>query len=111
MVLKRRGQNPGVDLACSGLPTTTVRMPKHPVAAALIRQSGVPIVAPSANLFKSVSPTTAQHVYDGLGEAVDMILDGGSCAVGVESTILDVTGKIRFCSGPAAPRWKRLRTF
>ena len=74
MVLKRRGQNPGVDLACSGLPTTTVRMPKHPVAAALIRQSGVPIVAPSANLFKSVSPTTAQHVYDGLGEAVDMIL-------------------------------------
>lgn len=93
MVLKRRGQNPGVDLACSGLPTTTVRMPKHPVAAALIRQSGVPIVAPSANLFKSVSPTTAQHVYDGLGEAVDMILDGGSCSVGVESTILDVTGK------------------
>lgn len=92
MVLKRRGSHAGVDLACSGLPTATVRMPDHPVAAALIRQSGVPIVAPSANLFKSVSPTTAQHVYDGLGDQVDMILDGGSCPVGVESTILDVTG-------------------
>lgn len=64
MVLKRRGSHAGVDLACSGLPTATVRMPDHPVAAALIRQSGVPIVAPSANLFKSVSPTTAQHVYE-----------------------------------------------
>lgn len=93
LVLKRKGQYAGVDLACSGLPTATVRMPAHPVAAALIRQSGVPIVAPSANLFKSVSPTTAQHVYDGLGENVDMILDGGACKVGVESTILDVTGK------------------
>lgn len=92
MVLKRKGHTAGVDLACSGLPTATVRMPAHPVAAALIRQSGVPIVAPSANLFKSVSPTTAQHVYDGLGENVDMILDGGACRVGVESTILDVTG-------------------
>ena len=92
MVLKRKGHAAGVDLACSGLPTATVRMPAHPVAAALIRQSGVPIVAPSANLFKSVSPTTAQHVYDGLGENVDMILDGGACRVGVESTILDVTG-------------------
>lgn len=93
MVMKRKGQNAGVDLACSGLPTATVRMPNHPVALSLIRKSGVPIVAPSANLFKSVSPTTAQHVYDGLGEKVDMILDGGSCKVGVESTILDVSSK------------------
>ena len=101
MVLKRRGSHAGVDLACSGLPTATVRMPDHPVAAALIRQSGVPIVAPSANLFKSVSPTTAQHVYDGLGDQVDMILDGGSCPVGVESTILDVTGTtaVILCAG------------
>ena len=93
MVLKRTKFSAGVDLACSGLPTATVRMPNHSVALALIAQSGVPIVAPSANLFKAVSPTTAQHVYDGLGENVDMILDGGPCKVGVESTILDVTGK------------------
>jgi len=93
MVLKRKNFSAGVDLACSGLPTATVRMPDHPVALQLIAQSGVPIVAPSANLFKSVSPTTAKHVYDGLGENVDMILDGGACRVGVESTILDVTGK------------------
>ncbi len=94
MVMRRKGQNAGVDLACSGLSTATVRMPNHPVALSLIRKSGVPIVAPSANLFKSISPTTAQHVYDGLGENVDMILDGGACKVGVESTILDVSGKI-----------------
>lgn len=92
MVLKRKKFCPGVDLACSGLPTATVRMPNHPVALQLIEQSGVPIVAPSANLFKSISPTTAWHVYEGLGENVDMILDGGACRVGVESTILDVTG-------------------
>lgn len=93
MVLKRTKFSAGVDLACSGLPTATVRMPNHSVALKLIAASGVPIVAPSANLFKAVSPTTAQHVYDGLGENVDMILDGGPCKVGVESTILDVTGK------------------
>lgn len=93
LVLKRKEYNSGVDLACSGLPTATVRMPNHQVALELIRQSGVPIVAPSANLFKSISPTTARHVLDGLGDKVNMILDGGACQIGVESTILDVTGK------------------
>ena len=85
--------NPAIDLACAGLRTVTVRMPNHPVALELIRQSGVPIVAPSANKSQSISPTTAQHVYESLGEKVDMILDGGACSVGVESTIIDVTGK------------------
>lgn len=92
-VLKRIDDNPALDLACSGLRTLTVRMPNHPIALALIRASGVPIVAPSANKYQSISPTTAQHVADGLGENVDMILDGGACKVGVESTIIDLTGK------------------
>lgn len=93
MILKRKDNNSAIDLACSGLPNIAVRMPAHPVALELIRQSGVPIVAPSANKFKSISPTTAEHVRESLGEKVNMILDGGACKVGVESTIIDVTGK------------------
>lgn len=92
-VLKRIEENPAIDLACSGLRTLTVRMPDHPVALSLIKASGVPIVAPSANKYQSISPTTAQHVADGLGDKVDMILDGGACRVGVESTIIDLTSK------------------
>lgn len=92
-VLNRIEENPSIDLACSGLRTLTVRMPNHQVALDLIRASGVPIVAPSANKYQSISPTTAQHVADGLGDNVDMIIDGGACKVGVESTIIDLTGK------------------
>ena len=92
-VLRRIEENPSIDLACSGLRTITVRMPNHPVALNLIKASGVPIVAPSANKYQCISPTTAQHVADGLGDKTDMILDGGPCKVGVESTIIDVTGK------------------
>ena len=71
-------------------------MPNHPLALGLIKQAGVPIAAPSANRFKTVSPTTAQHVRDSLGDKVDMILDGGACRIGVETTILDLTGKDMF---------------
>jgi L-threonylcarbamoyladenylate synthase len=92
-VLKRIDTNPALDLACAGLKTVTVRMPNHPIALALIKKSGVPIVAPSANKSQTISPTTAKHVFDSLGDKVDMILDGGPCAVGVESTIIDLTGK------------------
>ena len=92
-VLNRIEENPSIDLACSGLRTLTVRMPNHHIALDLIRASGVPIVAPSANKYQSISPTTAKHVSDGLGNSVDMILDGGACKVGVESTIIDLTGK------------------
>lgn len=90
-VLKRRDRNPAMDLACAGLDTLTVRMPDHAAALALIRESGAPLVAPSANKSQRVSPTTAQHVFHDLGEQVDMILDAGACAVGVESTIIDLT--------------------
>jgi len=85
--------NDAIDLACAGLRTVTVRMPNHPVALELIKKSGVPIVAPSANKSQSISPTSAEHVYESLGSNVDMILDGGPCQVGVESTIIDITGK------------------
>ncbi len=90
-VLRRKDQNPSIDLACAGLSSIAVRMPNHPVALELIKKSGVPIVAPSANRFKTVSPTTAQHVRDSLGNKVDMILDGGACRIGVETTIIDLT--------------------
>lgn len=80
------------DLITAGLSTVAVRMPNHPVAQSLIREAGTPIAAPSANLFGYVSPTTAQHVADGLGNRVDLILDGGPCPVGVESTIVSLAG-------------------
>ncbi len=80
------------DLVTAGMDTVAVRMPNHPVAHALIREAGTPIAAPSANPFGYVSPTTAQHVADGLGNAVDLILDGGPCPVGVESTIVSLIG-------------------
>lgn len=92
-VLKRKDDNHRLDLVCSGLPAIAVRMPDHPLALELIKMSGVPIAAPSANRFKSISPTTAQHVRDSLGDRVDMILDGGPCAIGVETTIIDLTTK------------------
>ena len=91
-VLPRIDNNPALDLACAGLKTVTVRMPNHKVALELIKKSGVPIVAPSANKSQTISPTTAQHVYESLGHKVTMILDGGQCKVGVESTIIDLTG-------------------
>jgi L-threonylcarbamoyladenylate synthase len=78
------------DLITAGLPTVAVRMPSHPVAQALIREAGTPIAAPSANPFGYVSPTTAQHVSDGLGSKVDLILDGGPCSFGVESTVVSL---------------------
>ena len=80
------------DIVTAGLPTVALRVPAHPVALDLIRRSGVPIAAPSANRFGSVSPTTAAHVRESLGEAVDLILDGGSATCGVESTIISLAG-------------------
>ncbi|MDL4818567.1 L-threonylcarbamoyladenylate synthase [Actinomadura opuntiae] len=87
----RRGR--GVPLeATGGLETVAVRVPDHPIALALLSTFGGGLTAPSANRFGSVSPTTADHVRTELGDGVDFVLDGGPCQVGVESTILDVTG-------------------
>ncbi len=89
LVLKKQKNIP--DLVTSGLPTVAVRMPNHPVALELICLAGKPIAAPSANPFGYLSPTTAKHVDDQLGAKVSIILDGGPCATGVESTILDLS--------------------
>lgn len=75
----------------AGLDTVAVRMPKHQVALALIKQSGTPIAAPSANLSGKPSPTTAQHVFADLNGRIDAILDGGQTRIGVESTVLDLS--------------------
>ncbi len=79
-------------LATAGLDTVAIRAPSHPVAQALIRAAGHPIAAPSANRSGAVSPTQAAHVAESLGERVSLILDGGPCLVGVESTVLDLSG-------------------
>ncbi|MEM2280988.1 MAG: L-threonylcarbamoyladenylate synthase [Candidatus Bathyarchaeia archaeon] len=79
------------DVTVSGLDTIAIRMPKHPVALALIRESGCPIAAPSANLAGRPSPTTAQHVLEDLNGRIDAILDAGPTKIGVESTVLDLT--------------------
>lgn len=78
-------------LVTSGLHTMAVRMPDHPIALSLIRQSSGAVAAPSANSFGYLSPTEAQHVEDDLGQRIDMVLEGGACRVGVESTVLDLT--------------------
>ena len=88
-VLPKQPQVPASVTA--GLGTIAVRIPAHPVALVLIRAGGVPIAAPSANRFGHTSPTTAAHVMDDLNGRIDMILDGGSTTVGVESTVVDVT--------------------
>jgi L-threonylcarbamoyladenylate synthase len=80
------------DAVTGGLPTVGLRVPAHPVALDLLRAFGGGIAAPSANRFGTVSPTTARHVRDGLGDRVDLVLDGGPSTVGVESTIVDVSG-------------------
>jgi len=80
-------------IVTGGRNTVGLRVPAHPMALALLRAFGGGIAAPSANRFGRVSPTTAQHVRDDLGDDVDLILDGGPCRVGVESTIVDTTGE------------------
>ncbi|MGO9936167.1 MAG: L-threonylcarbamoyladenylate synthase [Terracidiphilus sp.] len=79
-------------IVTAGLSTIAVRMPAHPIALALIRAARVPLAAPSANRFTELSPTTADHVRRSLGSEVDLILDGGPCQVGIESTVLSLAG-------------------
>jgi L-threonylcarbamoyladenylate synthase len=91
LVLERAASIPAN--VSAGRATVAVRMPGHPIAHALIRAAGVPIAAPSANTFSRPSATTAQHVLDDLNGRVDIILDGGATPIGVESTVLDLTGE------------------
>ncbi len=90
LVLKKKKGVPSV--VTSGLSTVAIRMPSHPVARALIRMAKVPIAAPSANRAGRPSPTRAEHVRHDLNRRIDLILDGGSTHVGLESTVVDMTG-------------------
>ena len=90
MILNKRPEVPLV--VTGGQDTVGLRMPDHPVALRLLRAFGGGIAAPSANRFCRISPTQAAHVEEELGDAVDLILDGGACQVGVESTIVDLSG-------------------
>jgi L-threonylcarbamoyladenylate synthase len=86
LVLRKKESVP--DLATSGLPNVALRVPAHPVAQLLLRAFGGPLAAPSANRFGRISPTDAPAVWTELGDAVPLILDGGPCAIGLESTVL-----------------------
>lgn len=91
LLMPRRENIPLVVTA--SLPTVAVRMPSHPVAAALLKACGVPVAAPSANRSGKPSPTTARHVMEDMDGRIPLILDGGDCQVGVESTVLDISGE------------------
>ena len=94
IVLKRNKDCPLSELVSAGLDTVALRSPNHPVAMALLKTSKLPLAAPSANKSGTISPTTAQHVLDGLGDEVTYILDGGASDVGIESTIISATSGI-----------------
>ncbi len=89
LVLPRSERVP--DLVTAGGPTVAVRVPAHPAALALLRACGLPVAAPSANRSTELSPTRAEHVLQGLGERIDLLLDGGPTPGGLESTVLDLT--------------------
>jgi L-threonylcarbamoyladenylate synthase len=83
------------DAVTAGLPSVGLRIPAHSVARALLEAAQIPIAAPSANRFTELSPTTAEHVRQGLsGAYVDMVLDGGPCSVGIESTVISLAGEM-----------------
>lgn len=91
MILPRTQDSELADLTAAGLPTSAIRVPSAQIAQKLIKAAGVPIAAPSANKSGQLSPTTAAHVADSLGDAVDIILAGGTCEVGLESTVIDLS--------------------
>lgn len=99
LILPRKSNCPISELASAGLETLAIRVPSHEVAQELLKTCKLPLAAPSANASGGLSPTTPAHVHDSLGDKVDMILAAGACAVGLESTVLDLSG-----DGPAILR-------
>jgi len=97
------------DITVVGLHTIGIRMPSSKVALALIRESGTPIAAPSANRAGKPSPTTAQHVIDDLAGRIDVVLDGGSTTVGVESTVIDMTTRVPQILRPGGTSYEKLK--
>lgn len=107
MILPKTDRVPGV--VSGGLDTVAIRFPSNLIARELIRLSGKPIAAPSANLSGSPSPTTAQHCIDDLMGRVDGIIDGGSCGVGLESTVISLVGEIPTVLRPGGITVEQLR--
>ncbi|MGB1360934.1 MAG: L-threonylcarbamoyladenylate synthase [Alphaproteobacteria bacterium] len=93
IVLLRKKDTDLSSLGCAGLDTVAVRIPNNKTTTDIIAKCGVPLFAPSANKSGHISPTKAEHVYKSLGEKVEMIIDGGKCECGLESTILDLTNE------------------
>lgn len=93
LVLRRRADCPVSLLASAGLETIAVRVPGHPLARALLAAAERPVAAPSANRSGAISPTAAAHVLASLGDRIDAILDGGAATVGIESTVIDLSGE------------------
>ncbi len=100
MVLRRRVTCPVALLAGAGLETLAVRVPAHPVAARLLHEFGGPIAAPSANRSGAISPTQLAHVLAGLDGRIAAVIDSGPCRVGVESTVIDLSGPVPFLLRP-----------
>jgi L-threonylcarbamoyladenylate synthase len=94
----------------AGRETVAVRIPAHPIARALLDAAGIPVAAPSANLFSRPSPTRAEHVLQDLDGRIDLVIDGGATAVGVESTVIDLTGSIPTILRPGAITLEMIRT-
>ncbi len=107
MILPRSARVPAA--VSAGLSTVAVRMPVHPVAAAVIRKAGVPLAAPSANLSGSPSPTNAAYVFADMHGRISLILDGGSAAVGVESTVVSLVGAVPRVLRPGGVTVEQLR--
>jgi L-threonylcarbamoyladenylate synthase len=97
------------DEVTAGLETVAIRVPSHPVARALLAAAAVPVAAPSANLFSRPSPTRASHVLDDLAGRIDLVVDGGPTQVGVESTVLDLSGAVPTILRPGAASLEMLR--
>ena len=93
----------------AGLETVAIRMPQHPAARDVIRAAGVPLAAPSANRSGKPSPTTAHHVMEDMKGRIEAVLDGGECSVGVESTVVDMTGEVPRILRPGAITQKQLK--
>lgn len=107
LVLRRSERVP--DEVTAGLSTVAIRVPAHPVARALLSAAGVPVAAPSANLFSRPSPTRASHVMDDLAGRIDLVVDGGATQVGVESTVVDLSGDVPTILRPGAVSIEMLR--
>jgi len=107
LVMRKSGLVP--DIVTGGLDTVAVRLPAHPAALALIRACGLPIAAPSANPSGRPSPTKAEHVKNDLDGRIPYILDGGGCRVGLESTVLDISGEVPRVLRPGGVTLEQLR--